>query len=115
GWIGIPQTVGVVLAVILVTDVVPGAGGYAALAVLLVVGVLPFVFGTPDGQLPRTHRAPFEWRGWLRAFWPDPAAHPDFGWAWLTRFLMVLGNSMAVLYLLYFLRDRVGYSRRFPG
>jgi MFS family permease len=26
-----------------------------------------------------------------------------------------LGNSMAVLYLLYFLRDRIHYSRLFPG
>jgi MFS family permease len=35
--------------------------------------------------------------------------------AWLTRFAVNVGNAMAVLYLLYFLRDRVHYSRLFPG
>ena len=36
-------------------------------------------------------------------------------WAWLTRFAVNLGNAMAILYLLYFLRDKVHYSRLFPG
>jgi MFS family permease len=40
-------------------------------------------------------------------FWPSPRQHPDFAWAWVTRFLVQLGNAMATLYLLYFLRDRV--------
>jgi MFS family permease len=35
--------------------------------------------------------------------------NPDFAWAWITRFLVQLGNAMATLYLLYFLRDRVGH------
>ncbi|MEN3362256.1 MAG: hypothetical protein V7637_6238, partial [Mycobacteriales bacterium] len=38
-----------------------------------------------------------------------------FGWAWLTRFLISLGNALGTLYLLYFLRDAVHYERRFPG
>ena len=38
------------------------------------------------------------------------ALHPDFAWAWLTRFLVNLGNAVGLLYLLYFMQDVVGYS-----
>ncbi|HTX25958.1 MAG TPA: MFS transporter, partial [Streptosporangiaceae bacterium] len=34
---------------------------------------------------------------------------------WLTRFLATLSIAMGTLYLLYFLRDKVHYSRLFPG
>ena len=35
------------------------------------------------------------------------AQHPDFAWAWITRFLMNLGNALVILYLLYYLQDAV--------
>ncbi|NUR88950.1 MAG: MFS transporter [Nonomuraea sp.] len=110
GWIGIPQAVGVVLAVVLVTVVATTTrSGYLLLAVVIPLAALPFVLGTRDQ--PITERPPFR----LRAFWISPREHPDFFWAWITRFLMQLGNSVAVLYLLYFLTDAVGYERLFPG
>jgi MFS family permease len=40
----------------------------------------------------------------------SPRRHPDFAWAWLTRFLVQLGNALGTLYLLYFLTDRVHYA-----
>ena len=115
GWMAIAQTAGAILAVILVAKVAPGCSGYGLLAVAVVAFALPFVLCTPDARLARADRPVFGWHKFLGSFWPTPARHPDFYWAWLTRFLMVLGNSMAVLYLLYLLRDRVGYSRLFPG
>jgi MFS family permease len=115
GWIGIPTTAGVVIAVVLVSDVVTGNAGYVLLAACTVGFALPFVFATSDARLTIEQRAPFRIGEFARSFWLSPARYPDFGWAWLTRFLMVLGNSMAVLYLLYFLRDRIKYSQLFPG
>ncbi|HEV2372180.1 MAG TPA: MFS transporter [Streptosporangiaceae bacterium] len=115
GWIGLPQTVGVVLAVALLTLAVTGNAGYVLMAVLVVACVLPFALTTPDPQLPRADRPPFAWAEFARSFWVSPRRHPDFAWAWLTRFAVNLGNAMAVLYLLYFLRDRVHYSRLFLG
>ncbi len=41
-------------------------------------------------------------------FRPPLRSHPDFGWAWLTRFLVNLGNSTGTLYLLCYLMDAVG-------
>ncbi|MFI6595158.1 MFS transporter [Nonomuraea sp. NPDC050536] len=110
GWIGVPQAVGVVLAVVLVTMVATTTrSGYLLLAVVIPLCVLPFILTTPDPRL--TERPPFR----LASFWISPRRHPDFFWAWITRFLMQLGNSMATLYLLYFLTDAVGYERLFPG
>ncbi len=115
GWIGLPQTAGVVLAVALVTLVVTGNAGYLLIAALVVACVLPFALATPDSRLPRANRPPITARAFVRSFWLSPRRHPDFAWAWLTRFAVNLGNAMAILYLLYFLRDRVHYSRLFPG
>ncbi|MFF3441480.1 MFS transporter [Streptosporangium sp. NPDC002721] len=114
GWIGIPQSLGVVFAVVLVTMVATTTeSGYFLIAALVPLGVLPFVLTTHDPRL--TARPPFELRAFLRGFWISPRSHPDFFWAWLTRFLMQLGNAVATLYLLYFLADAVGYERLFPG
>jgi MFS family permease len=116
GWIGVPQSLGVVLGVVLVTVAATTVGsGYLLIAALIPLCVLPFVLTTPDPALLREHRPPFDARGFLRGFWISPRAHPDFAWAWFTRFLMQLGNAMATLYLLYFLTDAVGYERLFPG
>jgi len=115
GWIGLPQTVGVVLAVVLVTVVVTGNAGYVLTAAVVVACALPFALTTPDPPLPRGARPPFAWRAFARSFWLSPRRYPDFAWAWLTRFAVNLGNAMALLYLLYFLRDKIHYSRLFPG
>jgi MFS family permease len=114
-WLGAPQCVGVVLAVALVSKVVTGGAGYLLLAALTVALALPFALGTREQPLPAARRPPLDPRGFLRSSWLGLLRYPDFGWAWLTRFFIVLGNSAAVLYLLYFLRDRVRYSALFPG
>ena len=115
GWIGLPQSVGVLLAVVLVTDVVAGDGGYVLLAACVLACALPFAVSMPDLPAPRAGRPPWDWRAFARSFWLSPRRYPDFAWAWLTRFAVNLGNAMTLLYLLYFLRDRIHYSLLFPG
>ena len=114
GWIGIPQSAGVVAAVVLVTVVVTEiAPGYTLLGVLTIACVLPFALLSPDPPLHREDRPP--WGEFVRGLWVSPRRHPDFAWAFLTRFLIGTGNAMFILYLLYFLRDEVGYEELFPG
>lgn len=100
GWTGMPQGLGLVLGAVLVTAVVTGTrSGYLVMAAVLVVLAVPFAVRTPDD--PLTGRAPgIAWRIELRR-------HPDFAWAWGTRFMVQLGNALGTLYLLYFLTDRV--------
>jgi MFS family permease len=117
GWIGMPIALGLVLGSILVVQVLNQDlfTGYIALAVLMVVLALPFVLFTPDYPLAPEHREPFSWRRVGSSYWISPREYPDFGWAWLTRFLSTLAIAMGTLYLLYFLRDKVHYARLFPG
>jgi MFS family permease len=116
GWIGIPQVLGLVLGVVLVTALVSGVrAGYVAVAVAVALLAVPFTLLTPDDPLPREHRAPLRVRALLAAVWVSPRQHPDFAWAWITRFLVQLGNALGTLYLLYFLTDRVHYPHPDDG
>jgi MFS family permease len=107
GWVGIPQVAGVVLGTVLVTTLVTGnAAGYVAIAIVVVAFTLPFPLSTVDDPLAVADRRPLR----LRDFWVSPRQHPDFAWAFGTRFLVQLGNALGTLYLLYYLRDRVHYA-----
>ncbi|MEV0430813.1 MFS transporter [Micromonospora sp. NPDC050495] len=108
GWVGIPQALGLVLGAVLVTAVVTGnAAGYAVIALAVLLLSLPFALLTEDDPLPREHRPVLRLRALLASMWISPRRHPDFAWAWFTRFLVQLGNALGTLYLLYFLTDGV--------
>lgn len=110
GWIGFPQALGLVVGAVIVTMVVTDlSAGYIVIGLAAAAMALPFILTTPDPPLPRRARPPFSWRAVLDTFWVSPKAHPDFAWAWFTRFLVMLGNATGTLYLLYFLDDAVGY------
>ena len=113
GWFGLPQAVGVVVGVALVTSFTTTVvAGYLLIAGVVVALVMPFAAVTRDPVLDPADRPTLALtKGW----WIDPRRFPDFGWAWLTRFLISLGNALGTLYLLYFLRDKVHYEQLFPG
>jgi len=113
GWFGLPQAVGVVVGVALVTSFTTTVvAGYLLIAAVIVALVVPFAAVTRDPVLDPADRPTLALtKGW----WIDPRRFPDFGWAWLTRFLISLGNALGTLYLLYFLRDKVHYEQLFPG
>lgn len=110
GWLGAAQILGVVGGTGLATAAGGTGAGYAACAAFTVVGVLPYVWRYEDLRLPAGDRAPWSRRTFLAGFWLSPRRHPDLGWAWLTRFLINLSNSLVLLYLLYYLRDRLHYA-----
>jgi MFS family permease len=103
GWISAPQAIGIILGVALVTFVFAGAVlGYTAMAVLLLVLVVPFLL-LPDAVLPRELREPMTVRGIIEGLWISPREHPDFGWTLLSRVLVNFGNAFGTTLLLYFL------------
>ena len=112
GWVGLTQSIGVVIGVLLVTLV---AGGYFLIGSLVVLTVVPFLLFTPDPAVPAGGAPRVTLRRLAAVYRFSPRANPDFSWAWATRFLVQLGNAMATLYLLYFLRDRVGHDRPEDG
>ncbi len=110
GWVGLAQTLGSLGGVVIATATGGFKAGFVACAAFLLVTVAPYLLGSRDVPLARDRRPDFAWGAFLKSFWVDPRLHPDFGWAWLTRFLMNVGNALGTLYLLYYLQDEVGYS-----
>ena len=108
GLIGISQMLGTVLGALIVTVIVTRmSAGYATCAAILIIGAAVFVLWTPDEPLPAEFKPTAPLRSAIR--WVSPREHPDFGWAWITHFLINLGNALGTLYLLYFLARGAHY------
>ena len=103
GWISAPQAIGTILGLVLVTELFVGQfAGYAAMAVLLLVLVLPFLLLTKDAVLPSAE--PLTWRTFIEGFWISPRQYPDFGWTLLSRILVNFGNAFGTALLFQFLQ-----------
>ncbi|HEX2895296.1 MAG TPA: MFS transporter [Marmoricola sp.] len=107
GWLAIAQTAGVVAGSGIAAATGSIAAGYLTIAAVLFLVSLPYCFDSRDLALPPSARRPFDLGIFLRSLWVSPREHPDFAWAWLTRFLMNLGNALVILYLLYYLKDAI--------
>lgn len=110
GWLGVSQVVGILIGTALATAAGGITAGYLACAAFSVLAAVPYVLMRGDSALAPADRPAFRWRAFLTGFWIDPRRHPDFGWAWLTRFLMNLSYSISTMYLLYYLTDAVHYG-----
>ncbi|MEU7072301.1 MFS transporter [Streptomyces narbonensis] len=110
GWLGVSQVVGILVGTALATVAGGITAGYLACAAFSVLAAVPYVLMRRDSTLTPAARPAFRWRTFLTGFWIDPRRHPDFGWAWLTRFLMNLSYSISTMYLLYYLTDAVHYE-----
>ncbi len=109
GWISAPQAVGTILGLILVTELFVGQFlGYAVMAALLVLLVLPFLLRIKDEVLPLEHRTPLTFRSLIQGFWISPTKFPDFGWTLASRILVNFGNAFGTSLLLYFLAYGLG-------
>jgi MFS family permease len=110
GLVGISQMLGTVLGAVLVTVIVTSLpGGYLACAIVVVLGGIAFVLLTPDAALPVAFRPAAKFREVMANLWISPRAHPDFAWAWSCHFMIMTGNALGTLFLLFFLRDAVHY------
>lgn len=107
GYFGVSQTFGVMAGTGLALVGGSIMTGYLACAVFVLLAPIPFLLLRRDVVLDPADRPPLEWGPFLRGFWISPRKHPDFGWAWLTRFLMNLSNALVMLYLLFYLTDEV--------
>ncbi|MET9962288.1 MFS transporter [Streptomyces sp. NPDC006326] len=110
GWLGVSQVGGVLAGTALATAAGGVTAGYPACAAFTVLAALPYVLMGRDSRLSPADRPTLRPRAFLAGFWIDPRRHPDFGWAWLTRFLMNLSYSVSTMYLLYYLTDAVHYA-----
>ncbi len=70
--------------------------------------VLLFVWRLPDRRLAAGDRRPWSLRELAETFWVSPRRHPDFAWAFVSRFLLVLAYAFLVTFQAYFLLAQVG-------
>jgi len=84
---------------------------YAVIGAAIILACFAFVLLNPEPMTPLKQPAPFRLGEFLRSFWVDPRAHPDFAWAFLGRFTIYMGYTAVLTYLLYILEDHIGLSQ----
>src|SRR5947209_1558131 len=115
-FVSLSLPLGAVIGALLVTRIVNSTqlSYYTFIGALLVVMVL-FLLVLRDKPLPKGAVPRFNPGAFLAGFWVNPVKYPDFGWAWITRFLVYLGYFTSLGYLLYFLQDAVHYQKAAQG
>lgn len=110
GVVGMAQNVGVMVATwltawldsnLFLLFMVPALIGF----VLLVVYALTL----PEPVLKKNRYA-FDWKGLLHSFWVNPIKHPDFGLAWLGRFLIILASYLFITSRVFYMTSHLGLS-----
>ena len=81
---------------------------YGLFAAAIAVSCLAFVTLNREPSSADMPRRPIHWGEFVRGFWISPREHPDFAWAFLSRFTIYMGYQGVAAYLLYILRDYIG-------
>jgi hypothetical protein len=65
-----------------------------------------------DRRLDPSHRPPpYRLKEFLSSFWVNPVRYPDFGWAWLSRFLVLMGYATLTSFQVFYLIDHLGIGQ----
>lgn len=85
-------------------------------ALLGLVSLLTLVIVLHDRHLSKEGLQPFNLLAFVKGFWVSPRLYPDFGWAFIGRFLVSLGLAVYATYAVLFLIHRLNYSpAQIPG
>src|SRR5207247_9151368 len=89
-----------------------------AYVVMVLIGLLttmPSAVFLHDKVRPKGYMPAFRLCAFLTNFWINPRKYPDFGWAWLTRFVPFVGYFLGITYIFYYLEDVVKYPHALQG
>lgn len=81
---------------------------YGLFAGAILVSCLAFVAINREPASEAMPHRPIVWGEFFKGFWISPKKHPDFAWAFASRFLIYMGYQAVAAYLLYILRDYIG-------
>lgn len=85
--------------------------GYYLIAAIVFVSAVVFVVLSPDKSARDMPREKFDLKEFVSGFWVDPRKHPDFWWAFGSRFGVMLGYWIVSVYTMYILADYI----KIPG
>ncbi len=109
-WISIAQNLAVLVATYLAQALAKQLPLlFIGPAVPAIIFMVWFAFVLPDKQLPVAPPR-FTLIDLLKTFWVSPVKHPDYGLAWLGRFLITLAAFSFTTYRLMYLMHRVDLS-----
>jgi MFS family permease len=105
---GVMQNVGILAAVSLASALTSNMLAlFMVPAAVGVIGLTSYALVLPDQQL--RERPPSEGlRSILQTFWVSPRRHPDFAWAWISRFLLILGSFLFTTFRFFWMKDELG-------
>jgi MFS family permease len=73
--------------------------------------ILVFAARLDDRRLAVTERPAWSRRELARTFYVNPRRHPDFAWAFSSRFLFVLAYAFLTTYQTYYLLEKIGTAQ----
>ena len=117
GIFGLATSLGGIVGAILVGQLFKATptNAYLVMLIIVLVTTISFALSLPDKVLPQGYLPAFRLGAFLKNFWINPRKYPDFGWAWLTRFIPLIGYFLATTYILYYLQDVVKYPAALQG
>ncbi len=72
--------------------------------------IVLFAFYLDDRRLAPANKPPWSLAQLLGTYYVSPRRHPDFAWAFVSRFMFVLAYAFLVTYQAYYLLDHLGSS-----
>lgn len=110
GVMGLTYTLAVVGGTV-IGAALPTRAAYLATAAVLVALTVPFVLGFREPSTARASaRHPHDPPPVATAPHSPTGSRADYWWVFAARLLVTLGQSIALFYLLYYLRDRIEYD-----
>ncbi|MHB2018418.1 MAG: MFS transporter [Candidatus Xenobia bacterium] len=80
------------------------AVAYAVIMVTLIVFLAITLVAVQEPPLRERRAVSF------KSMWIDPREYPDFGWVWISRFMVMAGMWCVQPYLEYYMRDCIGHG-----
>ena len=117
GIYGLATSLGGILGAILAGQIFKSTPttAYVVMFLIVLVTTIPFALFLHDKALPKGYVPAFHLGKFLKNFWINPRKYPDFGWAWLTRFIPFVGYFLGITYIFYYLEDVVKYPHALQG
>ena len=72
------------------------------------VFIVLFALVLDDRRLAPADKPPWSWRQLASTYYVSPRRHPDFAWAFVSRFMFLVAYAFLVTYQAYYLLDHLG-------
>ncbi|MET0163118.1 MAG: MFS transporter, partial [Microbacteriaceae bacterium] len=82
---------------------------FIAPGILAIIAVVWYALVARD-EVPERKIKPLNLGSLIGSFWTNPFKHPDFGFAWWSRFLITLGTYMFTTFRLLYMQEHLGLS-----